>query len=122
MAVGPGEAEQPTEEAQPPSVDDEAFEVIADFIGAWKAGDANGMAQASADDFPESDSQWLIDLGTPAGEPYECTQWEDEDGPVAQCYVEIPDHGQYEQETHYILARPHGDGTWRVAWAAALTQ
>lgn len=114
--------EQPTEQGQPASVDDEGFDVIADFIDAWKGRDAAGMGQASASDLPESDIQWLIDLGTPAGEPYECRQWEDDDGPVAQCYIDIPDHGQYEQETHYVLARPHADGTWEVAWAAVLTQ
>lgn len=114
--------EQPTEQGQPLLVDDEGFDVIADFIDAWKGRDAAGMGQASASDLPESDIQWLIDLGTPAGEPYECRQWEDDDGPVAQCYIDIPDHGQYEQETHYVLARPHGDGTWEVAWAAVLTQ
>jgi hypothetical protein len=124
----PGGAEDSTEEqpsekgAQLGPVDDEGFDVIANFIDAWKAKDAAGMGQASASGLLDSDIQWLIDLGTPAGEPYECRQWEDDDGPVAQCYIEIPDHGQYEQETHYILARPNADGTWEVMWAAVLTQ
>lgn len=108
-------ADQPSEEAE------DAFDVIADFIDAWKAGDGAGMRQASASDLPDSDIQSLIDLGTPAGEPYECRLGEDDDGLVAQCYIEIPDHGQYEQETHYVLARPGSDGAWEVTWAAVLT-
>jgi hypothetical protein len=112
---------QAREQAQPAPLGREAFEVIDEFIDAWKARDAAGMAQASASDLPYSDIQWLIDLGTPAGEPYECRQWEDDDGPVAQCYIEVPDHGQYDQKTHYVLARSHADGTWEVTWAAVLT-
>src|SRR5919106_1713420 len=51
--------EQPTEQAQPAPVDDEGFDVIADFIDAWRARDAAGMGQASASDLPDSDIQWL---------------------------------------------------------------
>lgn len=118
----PGETDESAlEQTTEPVPDDGGFEVIAQFVEAWRAQDVAAMGELSASDLPDSVLDWLIALGTPAGEPYECSQWEDDDGPVAQCSVEVPDHGEYEEETHYVLARPNAGGTWEVTWAAVMT-
>ncbi|HEX6947949.1 MAG TPA: hypothetical protein VF246_11420 [Acidimicrobiia bacterium] len=112
--------EPSTSTTEPGLPDDPGVAVIAEFIAAWKAGDRPRMLELN-DGIGDADIDWLLGLGSPAGDPYECRRWGDDDGPVAQCYVEVPDHGQYEEETHYVLARPGGDGTWRVAWASVVT-